>query len=164
MCVVDEVDCCIVGGGPAGMTAAIFLARFRRRICLIDSGESRVDNWAVFGSLGADLTDNLEATVELRYAEDEIGNKKTVPSEVLIEQIRKNRPHLSTATLGALPPGTASQLQVTSNVFRIEATGEVPGQGKRTLFAIVERASAQGGVAKVNVKNWRWLGEDDRHQ
>ena len=63
-----------------------------------------------------------------------------------------------------LPPGTASQLQVTSNVFRIEATGEVPGQGKRTLFAIVERASAQGGVAKVNVKNWRWLGEDDRHQ
>jgi general secretion pathway protein K len=85
-------------------------------------------------------------------------------AEVLIEQIRKNRPHLSTATLGALPPGTASQLQVTSNVFRIEATGEVPGQGKRTLFAIVERASAQGGVAKVNVKNWRWLGEDDRHQ
>ena len=52
----------------------------------IDSGENRVDNWAVFGSLGADLTENLEGTVELRYAEDEIGNKKTVPSSVLIEQ------------------------------------------------------------------------------
>src|SRR5690606_20696528 len=36
-----EVDCCIVGGGPAGMTAAIFLSRFRRRVALIDGGESR---------------------------------------------------------------------------------------------------------------------------
>ncbi len=36
-----ECDCCIVGGGPAGLTAAIFLARFRRRPVLIDGGESR---------------------------------------------------------------------------------------------------------------------------
>ena len=37
----DQVDCCIVGGGPAGLTAAIFLARFRRRVTLLDGGESR---------------------------------------------------------------------------------------------------------------------------
>lgn len=52
----------------------------------IFSGENRVDNWAIFGALGADLTENLEATVELRYAEDEIGNRKTIPTDVLIEQ------------------------------------------------------------------------------
>ena len=34
-------DCAVVGGGPAGMTAAIYLARFRRRVVLIDGGESR---------------------------------------------------------------------------------------------------------------------------
>lgn len=34
-------DCCIVGGGPAGLTAAIFLARFRRRPVVIDAGDSR---------------------------------------------------------------------------------------------------------------------------
>jgi thioredoxin reductase (NADPH) len=34
-------DCAIIGGGPAGLTAAIYLARFRRRIVLIDGGDSR---------------------------------------------------------------------------------------------------------------------------
>mgnify|MGYP001161902704 CR=1 FL=1 len=36
-----EVDCLIIGGGPAGLTAGIFLARFRRRVVIIDGGESR---------------------------------------------------------------------------------------------------------------------------
>ena len=35
------LDCLIVGGGPAGLTAAIYLARFRRATRVIDSGASR---------------------------------------------------------------------------------------------------------------------------
>lgn len=35
------LDCLILGGGPAGLTAAIYLARFRRRILLVDGGASR---------------------------------------------------------------------------------------------------------------------------
>jgi thioredoxin reductase (NADPH) len=34
-------DCLIVGGGPAGLVAAQYLARFRRRVVLLDAGESR---------------------------------------------------------------------------------------------------------------------------
>ena len=34
-------DCAIIGGGPAGLTAAIYLARYLRRVVLLDSGESR---------------------------------------------------------------------------------------------------------------------------
>jgi thioredoxin reductase (NADPH) len=35
------LDCVIIGGGPAGLTAAIYLGRFRRRVLVIDSGDSR---------------------------------------------------------------------------------------------------------------------------
>jgi len=36
------VDVAIIGGGPAGLTAAIYLARFRRSVVLIDANQSRV--------------------------------------------------------------------------------------------------------------------------
>jgi len=35
------IDCLIVGGGPAGLTAALYLARFRRSCMVVDAGSSR---------------------------------------------------------------------------------------------------------------------------
>ena len=37
----EDVDALIIGGGPAGLTAAIYLARYRRRVVVVDSSESR---------------------------------------------------------------------------------------------------------------------------
>jgi thioredoxin reductase len=53
--VPDEVDVLVVGGGPAGLAAATWLGRYRRRTLVVDAGEPR-NRWVerVHGYLGND--------------------------------------------------------------------------------------------------------------
>jgi thioredoxin reductase (NADPH) len=37
----EPLDCLVIGAGPAGLSAAIYLGRFRRRFVVVDAGESR---------------------------------------------------------------------------------------------------------------------------
>lgn len=51
----DTYDVAIIGGGPAGLTAAIWLARYLRRVVVIDAGDPR--NWetrGIHGYLGSE--------------------------------------------------------------------------------------------------------------
>jgi thioredoxin reductase (NADPH) len=60
-------DTLIIGGGPGGLTAAIYLQRFTRKVALFDKGNSRLSlipvshNYPGFpdGVRGAELLDNL---------------------------------------------------------------------------------------------------------
>jgi Pyridine nucleotide-disulphide oxidoreductase len=38
---MEDVDALIIGGGPAGLTCAIYLARYRRKVVVVDSRNSR---------------------------------------------------------------------------------------------------------------------------
>jgi general secretion pathway protein K len=64
------------------------------------------------------------------------------------------RPYLDLA--GLSPTLRRGTQRVRSETFRIEATGEVPGQGKRTLVAVVQRRAGRDGVVRVTPLQWRW--------
>lgn len=74
---MTAVDCLIVGAGPAGLTAAIYLARFRRSLALIDAGHSRAayiptsHNYPGFpdGISGVELLERLRAQARRYGAE-----------------------------------------------------------------------------------------------
>lgn len=38
----QDLDCIVIGGGPAGLMAAVYLGRFRRRVLVIDGGAGRL--------------------------------------------------------------------------------------------------------------------------
>jgi thioredoxin reductase len=87
-----QFDIAIIGGGPAGLSAAIFSARYLHSVCVIDSGDPR--NWETRGingylglenirpselrgkgretcrDLGVDLIDEIVLGVEQRSDED----------------------------------------------------------------------------------------------
>src|SRR4051812_6343055 len=67
----SDLDCLMVGGGPAGLTAATYLARFRRDVLLADEGQSRArlipetHNYPGFvGISGTDLLAQLREQAE----------------------------------------------------------------------------------------------------
>ncbi|WP_242451832.1 NAD(P)/FAD-dependent oxidoreductase [Rhodanobacter sp. T12-5] len=68
----DVLDCLVIGAGPAGLTAATYLARYRRKVMVIDGGSSRA-RWIPashncpgfpFGVAGNDLLQRFRAQAD----------------------------------------------------------------------------------------------------
>jgi thioredoxin reductase (NADPH) len=79
------IDCLVIGGGPAGLTAAIYLARFHLSVVVVDGGQSRLAgvpltrNHAGYpdGIAGAELLARMRTQAELYGAillEGEVGS------------------------------------------------------------------------------------------
>jgi len=100
---MDEpiLDCLIVGGGPAGLTAAIYLARFHLDIMVVDAGKSR--------ALGIPCTRNVSgfpegiAGTELlqRMRDQACKYGAKIESEFVSKLERDGKTNLFTATWGS---------------------------------------------------------------
>jgi thioredoxin reductase (NADPH) len=80
------LDCLIVGGGPGGLTAAIYLVRFRRNTLVVDEAKSRCSwiptsrNHAGFmeGVNGIELLERMRCQARQYGAEIETGSVETI--------------------------------------------------------------------------------------
>jgi thioredoxin reductase (NADPH) len=97
----DILDCLIVGGGPAGLTAAIYLARFHLEIMVIDAAKSRA-SWIPCTRNVPGFPDGIEGTELLRRMRDQAckyGAK--IETEFVTRLQRDTETGLFTATWGS---------------------------------------------------------------
>src|SRR5690348_6790380 len=97
----ETLDCLIIGGGPAGLTAAIYLARFHLDILVVDSGKSRA-SWIPCTRNVSGFTDGIKGTELLQRMRDQAcryGAK--IETEFVTKLERDESTGLFTATWGS---------------------------------------------------------------
>jgi thioredoxin reductase (NADPH) len=154
------LDCLIIGGGPAGLTAATYLARFRRVARVIDSGASRAKqipvshNYPGFdGVAGPDLLQRLHKQAETFGADIRSGRVTDLAEKdgrfiasVGSERIETHSVLLATGLVDT-PPVTANGHRSQSAIRycpvcdgyeainrRIGVLGPLQAAGKKALF------------------------------
>jgi thioredoxin reductase len=103
-------DCIVVGGGPAGLTCAIFLGRYRRRVAVVDAGEPR--NKASHGIHGFLGHHSIKADELLRRGREE--------AEAVGVEIRR---------------GKATAARKSDDVFEVVVEGGETLRGRRLVLA-----------------------------
>jgi thioredoxin reductase (NADPH) len=97
----EPLDCLIVGGGPAGLTAAIYLARFHLDILVVDEGKSRA-SWIPCTRNVSGFPDGIAGTELLKRMRDQAckyGAK--IESERVTKIERDEQTRLFTANWGS---------------------------------------------------------------
>ncbi|RWB70390.1 MAG: NAD(P)/FAD-dependent oxidoreductase [Mesorhizobium sp.] len=128
-----QIDCLIVGGGPAGLAAATYLGRFRRRVVVFDAGESRARlipmtrNCPGFpdGISGADLLSRLRQQALLNGAElrdEAIRDIEHDGTEFLVaspSSVRARAVLLATGVVDTLPDIPSTTDMIRSGTMRL---------------------------------------------
>ena len=105
-----EYDAVVIGGGPAGLACALWLARYRLRVRLFDSGDPRnAPTWAVHGYLGLEDI----APMELRR----IGREQAIAAGAELEA------------------ATVESLEGEKDDFRVRLTDGRTVTARRIVFA-----------------------------
>jgi thioredoxin reductase (NADPH) len=95
------LDCLIIGGGPAGLTAAIYLARFRLDITVVDGGKSRA-SWIPCTRNVSGFTDGIAGSELLQRMRDQACKYGAdLESEFVTKLERDEETGLFTATWGS---------------------------------------------------------------
>jgi thioredoxin reductase (NADPH) len=105
-------DCLIIGGGPAGLTAAIYLARFHLDIHVVDAGNSRA-SWIPCTRNHAGYPDGIAGTELLRLMREQAQKYGAKIEDGRVTRLDKLENGLFEAEWGAGPQKARSVLLAT---------------------------------------------------
>jgi thioredoxin reductase (NADPH) len=99
---MDEpiLDCLIVGGGPAGLTAAIYLARFHLDILVVDGGKSRAARIPCTRNVSG-FPDGIEGTELLRRMREQACKYGAKIETEFVTKLEREEDGRFTATWGS---------------------------------------------------------------
>jgi thioredoxin reductase (NADPH) len=99
---MDEpiLDCLIIGGGPAGLTAAIYLARFHLDVLIVDAGKSRA-LWIPCTRNVSGFPDGIEGTELLQRMRDQACRYGAKIDTEFVTKLEREPRDLFTATWGS---------------------------------------------------------------
>jgi thioredoxin reductase (NADPH) len=99
---MDEpiLDCLIIGGGPGGLTAAIYLARFHLDILVVDGGKSRA-SWIPCTRNVSGFTDGISGTELLQRMRDQACKYGAKIETEFVTKLELGEDGLLTATWGS---------------------------------------------------------------
>jgi thioredoxin reductase (NADPH) len=93
----DILDCLIVGGGPAGLMAAVYLGRYKRRAVVVDEGRSRLSM--------------------IPKTRNVLGFPDGIVGEELLERMRKHAAHFG----ARLEIGRTERIDMRDDLFEAQA-------------------------------------------
>lgn len=96
----QPLDCLVIGAGPAGLTAAIYLARFRLRVAIVDAGKSRA--------------------AQIPRTRNHAGYPGGIPGKELLARMREQAAEFSVA----VTPGLVEKLERDGDAFTARFGGE----------------------------------------
>lgn len=98
----DQIlDCLIIGGGPAGLTAAVYLARFHMNILVVDGGKSRA-SWIPCSHNHAGFPEGINGKELLRRMREQAQKYDAkIKTEQVTKLERDEQTGIFTATWGS---------------------------------------------------------------
>jgi thioredoxin reductase (NADPH) len=85
----DLLDCLVIGGGAAGLTAAVYLGRYRRRALILDAGGSRLQ-WIPRTRNVPGFPDGIEGRELLARMREHAAKYGVATEQVEVEELRRD--------------------------------------------------------------------------
>src|SRR5688572_8399227 len=97
------LDCLVIGAGPAGLTGALYLARYKRDFLVVDSGSPRAA-WVPMSHNVPMFRDGISGNEILRLQRAHLGDYGVLPLNATVTQLHKESDHFVATLEGAEVP------------------------------------------------------------